>query len=87
MSLPSSSYGSAVKHPSLHRHSYQDSTVLGKKMSTSSLSNYVDIDRLIDDIKIAPQNGPQLQPHLANITASLAHLKAFTSISDEVRTI
>jgi hypothetical protein len=56
-------------------------------MSASSLSNYVDIDRLIDGIKLAPQKQGELQMHLKTISNSLLALKAVGSIVDEVRTI
>jgi hypothetical protein len=56
-------------------------------MSASSLKNYVDIDRLIDDIKIVPQKTTQISEHIKMIIASLSVLKDVPSVVDEVRTI
>ena len=56
-------------------------------MSASSLKNYVDIDRLIDDIKITPQKGNQIGENIKLIINSLSVLREIPSVVDEVRTI
>jgi hypothetical protein len=62
-------------------------------MSASSLTHLVDIDRLIDDIKITPQHPPLLPPnallqqHIAIITHTLNALKEVPGIVHEIRTI
>jgi hypothetical protein len=56
-------------------------------MSASSLTNFVDIDRIIDDIKLAPQRQTHLQHHLSAINSSIAVLRDVPGIVDEVRTI
>lgn len=86
---PPSTHHSLAKQSQIYsRHSLADSAApLAKKMSSSSLSNFVDIDRLIDDIKLAPQRQPQVQQHLAIISSSLAVLREVPAVVDEVRTI
>lgn len=77
-----------------HSHHLSESTsALSKKMSASSLTHLVDIDRLIDDIKITPHNHsisnhqPLLAQHIAIITHSLTVLRQVPGIVHELRTI
>lgn len=60
---------------------------LARKMSTSSLKDYVDIDKLICDIKIKPKQDNAIQSNIKTIIDSLSILKKIPSILDEVRTI
>lgn len=84
----SANHNSLNKNPILSRHSLENSITvsLTKKMSASTLKNYVDIDRLIDNIKLTPQK-TNAQQHLSDINTSLASLKEIPIIFDEVRTI
>lgn len=56
-------------------------------MSSSSVKQYVNIDQLIEDIKIVPQNDNNIQEQINIINKSLTVLKQYTSINDEIRTI
>lgn len=60
---------------------------INKKMSSSSVKQYVNIDQLIEDIKIVPQNDNNIQEQINIINKSLTVLKQYTSINDEIRTI
>jgi hypothetical protein len=55
---------------------------INKKMSSSSVKQYVNIDQLIEDIKIVPQNDNNIQEQINIINKSLAILKQYTSIND-----
>lgn len=83
---------SLTRHASRQTHT-ESISVLPKKMSASSLTHLVDIDRLIDDIKITPQHHPHMTPsallqqHIVIITHSLNALKEVPGIVHELRTI
>lgn len=47
----------------------------------------MNIDRLIDDIKITPNKGSGQQDHLKTILDALDQLKVNPAILDEIRTI
>jgi hypothetical protein len=55
---------------------------VSKKMSSSSVKQYVNIDQLIEDIKIVPQNDNNIQEQINIINKSLTILKQYTSIND-----
>lgn len=59
---------------------------LPRRMSAASLSEYVDIDKLIGDIKISPMQN-NLLPHIVTIKKELNNLKHYKPIADEVATI
>jgi len=56
-------------------------------MSTSSLKDYVDIDKVIGDIKITPAKTEFSENPIKNIMNNLEKLKNNQLIVDEVRTI
>lgn len=69
----------------ISKHSMEESVSWGsvsKKMSLSSVKAYVNIDQLIEDIKIVPQNDNNIQEQINIINKSLLVLKQYTSIND-----
>ena len=56
-------------------------------MSQSNLKNYVDIDKLIGEIKIAPRQHQQQAQSIQMIWNGIQGLKKYMKVVDEVRTI
>jgi len=84
VSIQHSSQNSLHSHHLINKFSTPN---ISRNVSTSSLKDYINIDKLIGDIKLTPNKDCNIEENIKIMFKSINILKEVPSIRDEVRTI